>query len=154
MSLELALRGEHDKSYKMLKRIAKEDPTDDRIAFNLGWHEMAKGHLLKGSKLLNRGRNEDVFGNQAINSSNPIWNGERNVTVLLVLEGGLGDQIHGVRYAKNIATYGNKVIVSGSSELAPLLEKCEGVSAFVQHEFALSVYCDYWLPSMSAIVAH
>lgn len=153
LSLEAALRGEHDKSYRILKELEKDDPTDDRVAFNLGWDELAKGNLLTGHKLLDRGRNEDVYGNQSIGSSKPIWNGERNVTVLMVLEGGLGDQLHGIRYAKNIAEYGNKVVVAGSQELSTILQDCEGVSAFVQDDIALGVYHDYWLPSMSAVVS-
>ncbi len=152
MSLEAALRGEHHKSYRILKQEELADPTDDRVAFNLGWHQMERGNLLSGHKLLNRGRNENVFGNQDINSIKTKWNGERGVTVLMNLEGGLGDQIHAVRYAKNIAEYGNKVVVSGSSLLAPVLKDCEGVSAFSQEESALGIYHDYWLPSMSATV--
>ena len=152
LSLEIALRGNHNKSYQILKGLEKVDPTDDRVAFNLGWHEMEQGNLLTGHKLLNRGRNEDVFGNKAIGSSQPIWNGERGVTVLMTLEGGLGDQIHAIRYAKNIMAYDNKVVVSGSPSLAPILKDCEGVSAFSQGESALGIYHDYWLPSMSAVI--
>ena len=152
LSLEIALRGDHNKSYQILKGLEKADPTDDRVAFNLGWHEMERGNLLAGQKLLNRGRNENVFGNKAIGSSQPIWNGERGVTVLMIMEGGLGDQIHAIRYAKNVAGYGNKVVVAGSPSLASILKECEGVSAFSQEESALGIYHDYWLPAMSATV--
>ena len=152
LSLEAAIRGEHDKSYQILKQEEKADPTDNRVAFNLGWHEMERGNLLAGHKLLNRGRNEDVFGNRNINSIKPKWNGERGVTVLMNLEGGLGDQIHAIRYAKNIAEYGNKVVVSGSISLSSILKDCKGVSAFSQEEAALGIYHDYWLPSMSASI--
>jgi hypothetical protein len=152
VSLETALRGEHDRSYQILKEVEKTDPTDDRIAFNLGWHELKRGNLLAGHKLLDRGRNEDVFGNQPIGSYKPIWNGQRDVTVLMVMEGGLGDQLQAIKYAKDIAEYGNKVVVVGSPELASILKDCEGVAAFAQTEAALGIYHDYWLPSMSAIV--
>jgi len=153
ISLALALRGEYDKSYRILKQEELADPTDDRVAFNLGWHQINRGNLLTGHKLLNRGRNENIFGNRDINSSKPKWNGERGVTVLMTLEGGLGDQIHAIRYANNVAKYGNKVVVSGSVSLAPILKDCEGVSAFSQKETALGIYHDYWLPSMSAVVS-
>ena len=152
MSLALAIRGEYNKSYRILKQEEKADPTDDRVAFNLGWHEMERGNLLAGHKLLNRGRNEDTFGNRDINSITPKWSGERGVTVLMHLEGGLGDQIHAIRYAKNVAAYDNKVVVSGSYSLSSILKDCKGVSAFSQNETALGIYHDYWLPSMSAAV--
>jgi len=153
MSLALALRGEHDKSYRILKQEKKLDPSDDRISFNLGWHELSRGNLLAGHKLLDRGRNESIYGNTPIGSKQPIWNGERGVTVLMIMEGGLGDQLHSIRYAKNIAEYGNKVVVSGSSSLSFILKDCAGVSAFSQQEAALGIYHDYWLPSMSSVVS-
>ena len=77
----------------------------------------------------------------------PKWAGEKS-TVLLNLEGGVGDQIHGYRYAWNIAAKARRVIVSCSSELAPLFAEDFPV---VQHEAALGVYHDHWVPSMSAV---
>ena len=153
LSLEAALRGDHQKSFQILKEIEKNDPTDDRIAFNLGWHEIQRGNLLSGHKLLDRGRNESVYGSPPLRSCKPMWNGERNVTVLLSMEGGLGDQIHAIKYAKNIAAYGNKVIVTGAFELSTILKDCEGVSAYAQSDTALGIYHDYWLPSMSLVVS-
>ena len=73
--------------------------------------------------------------------------------MLLNLEGGMGDQIHGVRWAKDIAKRGCRVVVSCTLDLAPLFVDVEGVSAIVDHGHALAVHHDYWLPSMSAIVA-
>jgi hypothetical protein len=71
---------------------------------------------------------------------------------LLKQEGGLGDQIHSIRYAKNIAAYGNKVIVVGSSELGVLLKDVEGVTAYAEHEVGGGVYHDFWYPAMSVTI--
>jgi len=152
ISLVLALRGEHDKAYRILKQEEINDPSDDRIAFNLGWHELERGNFLAGHKLLDRGRTESVYGNPPIDSSKPMWNGERNVTVMMNMEGGCGDQIHAIRYAKNIAAYGNRVVIAANAEMSGLLVDCEGVSALAQYEAALGVYHDYWVQSMSAVV--
>jgi len=73
LSLEVALRGDHNKSYQILKGLEKADPTDDRVAFNLGWHEIERGNLLAGHKLLNRGSaiflNYLLILNKALKSS-------------------------------------------------------------------------------------
>jgi len=151
-ALELSLHGNQDESFSILSKFCKQYPYDERAAFNLGWHEMKQGNLLTGHKYLTRGRLANVFGNKHIGSSKPFWNGERGVTVLMEMEGGLGDQIHAIRYAKDIANYGNKVIISGSEHLAEIMIDCEGVSAFCQHEVATGIYHDYWIPSMSVTI--
>jgi hypothetical protein len=149
-TLELSLHGDFRRSYVLLKELEENNQSDNRIAFNLGWYEIHKGNLLEGHKYLSRGRNENVFGNRHIGSCKPIWDGQRGVNVLMEMEGGLGDQIHAVRYAKDVASYGNRVVLSGCQNLVDLMIDCEGVSAFVQHEAALGTYHDYWLPSMDA----
>jgi len=70
--------------------------------------------------------------------------------VLLQLEGGLGDQIHQVRYAGNLKARGCRVIVSCSGPLVSLLQKQPDVAAVVQHGAEYGVYHDYWMPAMSA----
>jgi hypothetical protein len=150
--LKAGIKGDFITGQRLADQLQKENPDCNRAKFNRGWYEMMQGNHLEGHKCLDAGRYENVFGDRHIGSTKPIWNGERNSTVLLNLEGGLGDQIHTIRYAKNLSDYGNKVIVSGSSSLAETLVDCEGVSAFVQNEACLGVYHDYWLPSMSAVV--
>ena len=150
--LEAGIHGDFVTGQRLADEMEIETPDCNRAKFNRGWYELRKGNLLEGHKCLDDGRFENVFGNRHIGSSQPIWIGEKNATVLLNLEGGLGDQILGVRFAKNIVDYGNKVVVSCSSELAELFIDCEGVSAVVQNKACLGVYHNFWLPSMSAIV--
>ena len=150
-SLEAGLRGEFAKSWNILQESYRLDPSDNRAAFNLGWYEMYHGHLLEGHKLLERGRIEKAFGNLHIGTPQPLWRGEKNSTVLLNLEGGFGDQIHTVRYAKNIASLNNTVIISGSVDLVDLVKDVEGVTCFTNN--CSAVYHDYWVQSMSAPLA-
>jgi len=152
LQLQAGIDGDFITGQRLADEIEKETPDCNRAKFNRGWYELRKGNLLKGHHLLDAGRSENVFGNRHIGSYKPIWNGETGVTVLLSLEGGLGDQIHGVRFARNIASYGNKVVVSCLPELAELFIDCEGVSAVVEQKACLGVYHNFWLPSMSAIV--
>ena len=103
-------------------------------------------------RLIDRGRIEQVFGNGKPSVPTEMWDGEKQGTILLNLEGGLGDQIHSARFAKDIAERGNKVIVACSGPLAQVIRGIEGVTAVVQHEAVFGVVHDYWVPSMSAIV--
>ncbi|NBS71666.1 hypothetical protein EBT31_22555, partial [bacterium] len=80
------------------------------------------------------------------------WDGKSKGIVMLYLEGGLGDQIHQVRYAKAIAAKGCKVIVSCSGPLASLFIDVEGVSAVIQHEASFGIYHDFYVQGMSAVV--
>ena len=145
LELEASLRGDFSKAWDIAQQLEKERPECDRAAFNRGCHLMHRGDLLGGHECLERGRNEKVFGNSPV-SNQPRWNGEPG-TVLLQLEGGLGDQIHGYRYAFDIRDRGNSVVVSCSPELATLFKDDFIV---VQNSAAGGVYHDYYCPAMSA----
>ena len=152
--LQAGIEGDFKTGQKLCNEMEIERPNCNRAKFNRGWYEMMKGNHLKGHECLQAGREENVFGNihTMAPSSQPIWNGERGATVMMRMEGGLGDQIYAIRFAKDIADYGNRVIIDGSEYLADLLIDVEGVSALCQHEAAMGVYHDYWVPSMSVQV--
>ena len=148
LQLEASLRGNFKKAAQITEKLLVQRPNCNRVKFNAGWHKLHTGNLQAGHKLLEYGRLEDVFGNKDIESKQPIWNGEKG-TVLLNMEGGLGDQIKSYRFAFDLQERGNRVVISCSSELASMFAE---KFAVVQHEAACGVYHDYWLPSMSAIV--
>lgn len=152
LQLAAGLSGNFELGWELARHLERERPDDNRAAFNRGWYLLHQGKLQKGHKLLDRGRIENVFGNKSP-SPMPIWDGKKKGTVLLNLEGGLGDQIHGARFAKDIAARGCTVIIACSGELAQLFRNIEGVVAVVQHEAVFGVVHDYWVPSMSAVVA-
>ena len=147
--LTAGLKGDFITGQRLADELAIKTPDDPRAAFNRGWYELRKGNFRFGHSLLDKGRFINVFGNRHIGSSKPIWNGEEG-TVLLRLEGGLGDQIHGFRFAKEIEDRGNRVVVCCSPELASLFAEDFTV---IQPEAACGVFHDYWLPSMSAVVS-
>ena len=146
LELEASLRGEFDKAWQISETLKAEFPECNRSAFNRGWHLMQRGELLEGHQCLQRGREEEVFGNKPI-SGQPAWEVGDTGTVLLTLEGGFGDQLHGFRYANNLTELGNRVVVSSSAELAPIFSE-----QFVtcQHEAAAGVYHDFHVQAMSA----
>jgi len=146
--LEAGIHGDFEKGWLIAQQLEKETPTCQRAAFNRGWYLLRQGKLLEGHKLLDQGRSQDVFGNRHIGSTQPIWNGEEG-TVLLNLEGGLGDQIKSYRFAFDLQERGNRVVISCSPELASMFAEKFPV---VEHKAACGTYHDYWLPSMSAVV--
>lgn len=146
LELELALKGDFKKAWEIAEQLEQNDPDCDRSAFNRGWHLMSQGKLLEGHKYINRGRNEEVFGNINI-SSQPLWDGKSKGTILLVLEGGLGDEIHGFRYAQEIKNKGNEVVVACSIELAEVFSE---TVVCVLRDAIGSVYHDFYVPAMSA----
>jgi hypothetical protein len=152
LMLAQGLMGNLDEAKKLGEELAMSEPKNHRAAFNRGWYTIRDGHLLDGMKLIDRGRIEGVFGNGKPNVPTEKWNGETGATVLLNLEGGLGDQIHGARFARDIARLGNKVIVACSGSLAQIISQIEGVTTVVQHEAVFGVVHDFWVPSMSAAI--
>jgi hypothetical protein len=151
LQLAAGLMGDFKEGWRLAQKIEQEEPWNNRAAFNRGWYLMQHGKLLEGEKLLFRGRDESVFGNEPPRSPMPMWDGKSKGTVLLNLEAGLGDQIHGVRYARDIAKIAGEVIVACSGSLATLFRDVEGVVAVCQSDAVYGVVHDYWAPSMSTI---
>jgi hypothetical protein len=127
MQLAAGIIGDFAKGEEIAQELAIKEPKNHRAAFNRGWYEMRKGHLHDGMMLLERGRIEKVFGNEAPKVPTPLWDGVSTGTILLNLEAGLGDQIHGVRYARELKARGNQVIVACSGALAMTMRKVDGV---------------------------
>jgi hypothetical protein len=136
----------------LAQQLEADEPTNHRAAYNRGWYKLRQGQIQAGYQLMDRGRVAGVFGNKRPDVPTPQWDGKTKGIVLLNLEGGLGDQIHQVRYAKYIAARGCKVIVACTGSLASLFVDVAGVSSVVQHEAVFGVYHDFWVAGMSAIV--
>jgi len=150
--LSASKMGNFAEGWRLAQKIKKEEPNNHRAAFNRGWYALRQGKIQEGYQLMDRGRIEGIFGAPLPNSPAPPWDGKSKGTVLLHLEGGLGDQIHQVRYAKHIAARGCKVIVSCSAPLTTLFTDVAGVSAVVQDFTCHGVYHNFYVQGMSAIV--
>ena len=149
--LAASREGNFTEGWRLSQKLEQEEPTNHRAAYNRGWYLLRQGEIQKGYQLMDRGRLIGVFGN-TVTSQAPCWDGKSKGTVLLYLEGGLGDQIHQVRYAKYIAERGCKVIVACNSQLASLFIDVEGVSSVVEHSSFNGVYYNFLVQGMSAIV--
>lgn len=152
--VSMAIAGKFEEAEELCTAIHKLRPNDDRAAFNRGWYELRNGRLKSGFELLDRGRLENVFGNPCP-SSRPRYDGRllNGETVLLVLEGGLGDQIHSARWAREIVAKGGVCVVSCSADLAELMLLVDGVSAAVESRAAGGVFHHFHILGMSGYLS-
>jgi hypothetical protein len=144
------MAGDFEKSKRLAYKNLALYPDDSDICFNAGWAKLSDDEVQDGYFLLDKGRETLVWGDPHCGSIQPLWDGEENATVLLRLERGLGDQIHQVRYARDLKKLGCTVIVSCSPSLAEILRHADGVDVVVEHEAACGVLHDFYLPAMSA----
>src|SRR3989338_9179039 len=167
LNLQLAagLRGDFTEGWRLAKILQEERPGDARCAFNRGWYEMMHGDLQKGMELMDLGRTIEVFGSEMLpEGAPPMWPGSRakltagqgqprdleGKTVLLRGEGGFGDEMIHVRFARDLAARGARVVVSCHKGLMSLFSRVEGVSSVIPHHLIQNTHFDYWVPAMSA----
>lgn len=155
LQLNANIRGNFAEGWRLSEMMWKEDPADNRVAFNRGWHLLAQGDLQGGMELIDRGRWINVFGSSPLASGKPIYNPEvhdlNGKTVLFRNEGGLGDEIINVRFVDFFANRGAKVVVTGNPGLGSLFSRMKSVFAFASSSAELGIQHDYWVPGMSAV---
>jgi hypothetical protein len=151
-SVALSMKGEFEQSYKLLCEAQQENPLCNKIAFNMGWYALRQGRLQEGMEDLAKGRFENCFGNPRPPVPTPMWDGKSMGTILYYLEGGIGDQIHALKYITDMNRRGCDVIVACSAELFPIVKCCTGVKMIIEHGAAGGVYHDFWVPAMSVLI--
>lgn len=147
-ALDCAIHGD-PRGKEILLSLNQADP---RVRFNLGWYYIREGELYKGHVNIEYGRMLSCFGG-AKKGIPPRYNGEslKNKTLLFNGEGGFGDEIINIRFAKNFHDLGAKVIVGCSKELFPMFERLEYIHALIDRDVCNRCHHDYWTPAMSAI---
>ena len=153
LQLLLSAQGKFDEVKELEKECDKYLPLNERRSFNKGWHYLKEGRFKEGMRSFYNSRPERFFGNPPMNTKKPLWDGTqdiKNKVVVLYGEGGLGDEIINVRFAKNIKNRGAKVICACNDGLMDLFSTVEGVDFVVPRSVSSSVLHDYWTPCMSS----
>lgn len=150
VQLAASTMGSFEEGKRIADKLKTQRPNDHRAAFNRGWYELRDGNIEEGYRLLHCGRKVGVFGNSQPNTPQPEWDGRSGKTILLQLEGGLGDQLHQMRYTRELRANGFSPIVSCSGQLVPFIASTELADAVVQHGAEYGVYHDYWMAGMSS----
>lgn len=150
--LDLMIRGRVEEAWKISEKLEKKDSSDIRHKFNRGWFLINQGKFQEGFQLLDAGRHIKVYGDTKIATDKPIWynNKIKNKTVILSLEGGLGDQIIHSRFATDIKKRGGKCVICCDKVLHGIISTIEGVDSCIVREQVPSTKHDFWIPSFSA----
>ena len=166
--LKLQLDGNHDEAKIISDKLESLGPDSIldskgnnsidiwyRHRFNRGWFLLRDGDFQAGYQYLEAGRHIGVYGSPPLTNKKPIYNPNtdnlENTTVVLRLEGGLGDQIMYVRFAKSIKNLKvSRVIVTCDESLVSILSRVDGVDAVVANNIVIEEDYDYWIPGFSA----
>ena len=162
LQLVLSAQGKISEAWEVSNQAFKLFPHDSRVLFNRGWLSISHGDLEEGLALLEKGRPAALWGDPPINTLKPAWHGHEDLsdqTVLILGEGGLGDQVFSIRFAKNLvhSFKGCKVIFACHNSLLSLFSRVKGISAIIDKQFlsktpfdfSLAIHFDYWIPSFS-----
>jgi len=148
LQVEASTKGDFKEGWRLSEKLSRERPGDSRSAYNKAWYLFREGNLKEAYRLFSHGRKCKVVCSENPNSPAPEWDGVAKGTILLYLNHGLGDQIHQARYAKDLISIGNKVIICCSGQLVALLSSIKGVSAVVQHGAEFGIFHEYWAHGM------
>lgn len=157
--LQLSLRGRFDDAWKVCEQLEdlkqKKLLTNDEIFrhdFNRGWFLITQGKYQEGFQLLESGRMLQSYGDPRPSIQLPIWHPSDSLndkTVLIVLEGGLGDHIIMARFAKEIKLRGGTCVVATDKSLVSVLSRVDGIDRCISKDLIEYKDCDYWIPGFS-----
>lgn len=142
--------GMSDRAYEIYTSLDQSDP---KVKFNLGWHLLTKNQFRSGFEHLQYGSQCSAWGHEYIHlntgklSIAKRWSGEQCRHLILILEGGLGDEMIFVRWADHLKTLCSKLTVVCSDGLQRLLIN-SGYDCIPFHALQHVDY-DYYAPAMS-----
>lgn len=116
--------GDSKSAFDIYKTLDQNDP---KVKFNIGWHYLSKNEFQKGFQHLKYGDQCHAWGHEYIHlakgslKKEKRWNGEKTDHLLLILEGGLGDEMIFLRWANYLKTKCNHLTILCSQSLLRLL---------------------------------
>lgn len=116
--------GDHATAYSIYKSLDQSDP---KVQFNMGWHMLAEGKFKQAFDYLQHGAQCNAWGHEYMHVANRTldpkkrWQGQYCDQLVMILEGGLGDEIIFVRWAQYLQTRCNHLKIVCSHSLARLL---------------------------------
>ena len=138
--------GQHEKAFEIYKTLNQDHP---KVQFNIGWHYLRNNEFKKGFEHIQHGDKSRAWGHEYLYveegklNKKDRWTGEFTDHLLLILEGGLGDEMIFLRWAKWLETKCNHLTILCNPGLLRLLTNagynCEphGSLPFIKY----SAYC-------------
>ncbi len=162
IDLSVALYAENRKqqAWEIIKNLKAQVPGYDTkthavLDFNSGIHEIAQGNFRSGIKKISSGRNINVWGNSTHKFPIPEWRGEHTTKkkLLVVGEGGAGDEIINARFTRMLQQRGFTVTWASAHGLAGLFQ-CLPVAQTQNYknftnEISGVLQHDLWVPAMN-----
>lgn len=128
-AMALFLLNRKKEGEQILRKILTEPRTkdiDNRIRFNLGTYDLANGNFQDGLKgFLLEGRKLDIWKTYDLPPERQ-WQGgpQPGKTILMVAEGGIGDEIISIRFQRHFKEIGmNPIWYTDRSDLADIFER-------------------------------
>jgi len=144
-----------EESYQIIKKMEEElwkydQRTADSILYNLGVHYIQQGDFKKGMEHLYIGRKLNVFGSYSRVWDIPEWDGrvKKDLHVLMVGEGGIGDEIINIRFVKHLKALGLKVSVMSVHPVKSIYEHLPFEKIIDLDEYNKKDF-DCWTPMMA-----
>lgn len=154
LSVYVSAQGRFDEAFDILQAIDPEvlGPRD-RVALevNKGWHFIRSGEFSKGMKLLSYGRSIRIWGAGTMTFPKPVWDGvtHKGKTILIVGEGGIGDEIIVARFAEIVRKRGMRAVMSTTHQAKSVLSRIKSIDKVVdEKDLATFSEYDYYIPGM------
>lgn len=148
-----------DEAYKLLLELDKDTTIDPKNAlavdFNLGTHYIREGDFKKGMEYLSIGRKLRIWGSYTHKFPIPEWQGEavEGKHILIVGEGGIGDELINARFVHHIRALGMKASFASCQNLASVLKRMPFEQTLNYRKFTTDIpniaEFDYWTPAMN-----
>lgn len=154
-SAALFANNKKQQSFEILSQLENESwkydqILSDSISFNMGIHYIRNGDFKSGMDHLHIGRNLKIFGSYASLSDLKEWNGKAkpNAHILMVSEGGIGDEIINVRFVHKLINLGFKCTLMTAHPTANIYDHLPFERIITKAQYKASDY-DFWTPMMS-----
>lgn len=165
--LQYMLLGEFEKGWEISERLESlgiegmpllpgktKEELWIRHCFNRGWFFLRKGNYGLGCQLLEWGRHINNYGGSYLVTAAPIYNPSihslKDKSIIIALEGGLGDEIIYARFAQIYRSLGaSHVYLAASPQLVSVLNRVPGVDRAISRDQVHTVIHDYWIPGFS-----
>jgi tetratricopeptide (TPR) repeat protein len=142
--------GDYEKAYQMYSGLDNSDP---RIKFNLGWHYLRHNEFKKGFQNIQYGAKCRAWGSeyflieQGKLNPNKRWTGQFCSKLVLILEGGLGDEFIFIRWANHLKQFCQTLTISCDRKLVRLFTN-SGYDV-IPSDLITQIEYDFYIPAMS-----
>lgn len=153
-AVTICTMGDFDRAFDLICAIdkTKYDWRNQKVVeFNKGWHMIRKGDFRKGVELLNIGRDLKLLGTHSGRYDRPEWDGKtkEGKTILIIGEGGIGDEVINARFVKTLNDRGMSAIMSTVHGNESMLSSVMNLKVISNKDVPSNREWGYWVPCMS-----